>query len=118
MKQEASPAESVLALLLWKQRDASHKADRDYLVLAADTAGVNIRKIALSMGISRTTVYKIIEESKMSHGMLTDYVTGEAIRPATAGELARTEAKLASDDSDAYTGAWADDDDRAVYVAE
>lgn len=54
----------------------------------------------------------------MSHGILTDYATGEAIRPATADELARTEAKLASGDSDAYTGAWTDDDGRAVYVAE
>ena len=52
----------------------------------------------------------------MSHGTLTDYATGTPIRPATAEELARTEAKLASSDSDAYTGAWLDGEGRAVYV--
>lgn len=51
-----------------------------------------------------------------TYGTLTDYATGEPIRPATADELARTEAKLASGDSDAYTGAWTDTDGRAVYV--
>lgn len=50
------------------------------------------------------------------YGTLTDYATGEDIRPATADELARTEAKLASGDSDSYTGAWLDGDGRAVYV--
>lgn len=54
----------------------------------------------------------------MAHGILTDYKTGEQIRPATAGELARTEAKLASGDSDAYTGAWLDGDGRAVFVEQ
>jgi hypothetical protein len=49
-------------------------------------------------------------------GTVTDYATGEAIRPATRDELARTEAKLASDDSDNYTGGWVDQDGRAVYV--
>jgi hypothetical protein len=52
----------------------------------------------------------------MSYGTLTDYATGTAIRPATAEELARTEDKLASGDSDAYTGAFLDEDGRAVYV--
>ena len=33
-----------------------------------------------------------------SHGTVTDYATGEPIRPATAVELARTEAKLTSGD--------------------
>lgn len=51
-----------------------------------------------------------------SYGTVTDYTTGNAIRPATAEELARTEAKLASGDSDAYTGAWVDEDGRTVYV--
>ena len=51
-----------------------------------------------------------------TYGTVTDYATGEPIRPATAEELARTEAKLASGDSDAYTGAWADGDGRAVFV--
>jgi len=51
-----------------------------------------------------------------SHGTVTDYATGEPIRPATAVELARTEAKLTSGDSDAYTGAWTDADGRTVYV--
>lgn len=52
----------------------------------------------------------------MSHGTVTDYQAGTPIRPATAEELARTEAKLASGDSDAYTGAWTDEDGRVVYV--
>ena len=51
-----------------------------------------------------------------AYGTLTDYATGEPIRPATREELARTEAKLASGDSDAYTGAWAGVGGRAVYV--
>jgi len=51
-----------------------------------------------------------------THGTVTDYTTGDAIRPATAEELARTEAKLASGDSDAYTGAWTDTDGRTVFV--
>lgn len=50
-----------------------------------------------------------------TYGILTDYATGEQLREATAEELARTEAKLASGDSDAYTGAWVEDG-RAVYV--
>ena len=49
------------------------------------------------------------------YGTLTDYATGEPIRPATAQEWRRTADKLASGDSDAYTGAW-DDDGRSVYV--
>jgi hypothetical protein len=48
-------------------------------------------------------------------GTLTDYVTGEAIRPATAEELAQSDAKLESGDSDSYTGAF-DLDGRAVFV--
>jgi hypothetical protein len=51
-----------------------------------------------------------------TYGTLTDYATGQPIRPATAGELKRTEDKLASGDSDAYTGAWTDEDGRAVFV--
>jgi hypothetical protein len=51
-----------------------------------------------------------------THGTVTDYATGEQIRPATAEELARTEDKLASGDSDAYTGAWTDEDGRTVFV--
>ena len=50
------------------------------------------------------------------HGTVTDYATGEAIRPATAEELKRTEDKLASEDCDAHTGAWTDDDGRQVFV--
>ncbi len=57
-----------------------------------------------------------METTETTYGTVTDYATGEAIRPATAEELARTEAKLASDDGDNYTGAWLDDG-RAVYVA-
>lgn len=51
-----------------------------------------------------------------NYGIITDYVTGEPIRPATAAEARRTEDKLASGESDAYTGAWADEDGRTVYV--
>ena len=53
-----------------------------------------------------------------NYGTLTDYRTGEPIRPATREERERTRAKLASGDSDAYTGAWLDDDGRTVYVDE
>lgn len=50
------------------------------------------------------------------HGWLTDYTTGETIRPATAEELQHTIDKMTSGDTDAYTGAWTDEDGRAVYV--
>lgn len=53
-----------------------------------------------------------------THGILTDYATGEQIRPATADELARTQATLASGEPGAYTGAWLDEDGRAVFVEE
>jgi hypothetical protein len=51
-----------------------------------------------------------------TYGTVTDYTTGAALRPATASELARTEAKMASGDSDACTGAWRDADGRIVFV--
>jgi hypothetical protein len=47
---------------------------------------------------------------------VTDYATGEAIRPATAEELKRTEDKLTSGDTDDYTGTWTDDSGRTVFV--
>lgn len=50
------------------------------------------------------------------YGTLTDYTTGQPLRDATAAEWQRTADKLASGDSDAYTGAWRDEDGRAVYV--
>jgi len=52
-------------------------------------------------------------------GMVTDYRTGWAVRPATAAEWRRTADKENSRDSDAYTGAWADteEDGRTVYVS-
>jgi hypothetical protein len=50
------------------------------------------------------------------YGTLTDYATGEAIRPATEQEWRATMDKLASGESDSYTGAWLDADGRAVYV--
>jgi hypothetical protein len=48
-------------------------------------------------------------------GTLTDYATGAAVRPATAQEWRRTADKLASRQSDSYTGAW-DEDGQAVWV--
>ena len=51
----------------------------------------------------------------MSFGTLTDYVTGTAIRPATAQEWRKTADRL-GDPGDGYTGAWQDEDGRAVYV--
>lgn len=56
-----TPDEATLAMEAWKRRDAEHTAERDQLVRAAKAAGVNIRQIALSLGISRTTVYAILE---------------------------------------------------------
>lgn len=51
------------------------------------------------------------------YGTITDYQTGEAIRPATLPEWRRTADKLNSGESDSYTGAWNDSDGQAVYVA-
>lgn len=47
----------------WAGRDERHLLQRDDLVRAAKAAGVNVRQIAVHMGISRTTVYKILEDS-------------------------------------------------------
>lgn len=59
------------AMEAWKRRDAEHRAERDRLVRAASAAGVNVRQVALSMGISRTTVYAILAQAgddKEDHG--------------------------------------------------
>jgi len=53
---------------------------------------------------------------KAPYGIIIDYQTDEALRPATAAELKRTEDKMNSSDSDAYTGAWIDGDGRSIYV--
>lgn len=50
------------------------------------------------------------------YGTVTDYLTGEPVRPATGQEWRRTADKMASDDGDNYTGAWRGSDGRAVYV--
>jgi hypothetical protein len=50
------------------------------------------------------------------HGSVIDYVTRAVIRPATAEDLKRTEDKLNSGDTDAYTGTWTDDSGRTVFV--
>lgn len=63
-----------------------------------------------------STHMPITQNPVPEHGTVTDYATGEAIRPATAEELKRTEDKLASEDCDAHTGAWTDDDGRQVFV--
>lgn len=51
---------ATLAMEAWRRRDAEHQAERDRLVRAAKASGVNVRQIALGMGISRTTVYAIL----------------------------------------------------------
>jgi len=48
-------------------------------------------------------------------GILTDYVTGEAIRPATPAEWRQTADALHDRTSDSYTGAF-EQDGRAVCV--
>jgi len=53
-----------------------------------------------------------------SYGIVTDYWTGEQIRPATAQEWRRTADLVSGADMNkpgGYTGAW-DDDGRAVWV--
>lgn len=50
------------------------------------------------------------EMNRRTYGTLTDYITGEEIRPATAYELAQS---LAADE----TGAFSLDDGRTVFVA-
>lgn len=45
----------------WARRDAEHQTQRDRLVREAFAAGVNVRQISLKSGLSRTTVYKILE---------------------------------------------------------
>lgn len=53
----------------------------------------------------------------MNFGTVTDYQTGQPIRPATAGEWRRT-ADTVNDNPGPgnYTGAWTDADGRTVYV--
>lgn len=50
-------------------------------------------------------------------GTVNDYRTGSMLRDATAAEWRRTADKYNGYDSDAYTGAWADEDGHAVYVS-
>ncbi len=54
------PAFDVAELDNWAGDDERHMLKRDELVRAASAAGVNVRQIALHMGISRTTVYAIL----------------------------------------------------------
>lgn len=49
-------------------------------------------------------------------GTLTDYVSGHAMRPATAEEWRRTADVMATGKPDSFTGAWTGSDGRAVYV--
>lgn len=85
----ATSEEAALAMEAWKRRDAGHLAERDRLVRAAKTAGVNVRQIALGMGISRTTVYAILGAEKPdceeAEGRL-----GLAARCRTTGSCGRT----------------------------
>src|ERR1700684_406485 len=50
-----------------------------------------------------------------SFGNVTDYKTGEYIRPATPAEWRKTADALGRS-GDGYTGTWDDDDNRPVYV--
>jgi transcriptional regulator of acetoin/glycerol metabolism len=54
-------AEAEAALADWKRRIESANAERDSLIRAAHEAGVNIRRISLLSGVSRTTVYKVLD---------------------------------------------------------
>jgi hypothetical protein len=59
------------------------------------------------------------EKPMSTYGTVTDYKTGEPIRPATGAEWRRTADRIADIEpskGDAYTGAWEDDDGRVVYV--
>jgi DNA-binding NarL/FixJ family response regulator len=57
----ATQAEANVAMEAWKRRDAEHLGERNLLVRAAKACGVNVRQIALRMGISRTTVYAVLD---------------------------------------------------------
>jgi len=54
-------ADAETALRGWKRRIDSDNAERDGLIRAAHEAGVNIRRISQLSGVSRTTVYKILD---------------------------------------------------------
>jgi hypothetical protein len=43
----------------WKRRSEESGAERDQLVREAKAGGMNIRRIAILSGLSRTTIYKI-----------------------------------------------------------
>lgn len=51
-------------------------------------------------------------------GTLTDYNSGLAIRPATAAEWRRTADLVNGSMPGSYTGAWEDENGRAVWVAD
>ena len=55
---ESHGAEEALAD--WKRRGQDQDAERDALILAAFRAGLNIRRIHVLSGVSRTTIYKIL----------------------------------------------------------
>lgn len=51
-----------------------------------------------------------------SYGTVTDYSTGQQIRPATGAEWLRTATTLLEERPGSYTGAWDDSDGQAAYV--
>jgi len=57
---DMATAEAEAALADWKRRIDAANAERDRLIRAAHEAGVNIRRISLLSGVSRTTVYKVL----------------------------------------------------------
>lgn len=53
-------AEAEAALADWKRRSEQIDSERDRIVQAAHTAGLNIRQIHLKSGIGRSTIYRIL----------------------------------------------------------
>jgi transcriptional regulator of acetoin/glycerol metabolism len=52
--------EAEAALAEWKRRSDQDARERDSLIRAAHEAGVNIRRIHLISGVSRSTVYRVL----------------------------------------------------------
>lgn len=59
---KSTPEQVEAELAGWREQEESRPSRRDHLVLRAHAAGFNINKIHTLSGISRPTIYRILEK--------------------------------------------------------
>lgn len=89
---------------------AAQRCGAEFLSTGVCPCGYHDHEVMTSAEDDTTTEQEDTMTETTDYGTLTDYVTGEPIRPATADEHARS---LAAGE----TGAFGDEDGRAVFVA-